>query len=93
MTERVLLLGGRFDGEYRDIDPARRLLDLEWEEETVEQEWDGATVYVTRIGVESYRRVSTHTFVVCRTQSAMGDTDNLALWENQLEIETKETNK
>jgi len=86
MTERVLLLGGRFDGEYRDIDPARRLLDVEWEEETVEQEWDGATVYVTRVGVESYRRVSTRTFVQCRTQSAMGDTENLELPVAQLRL-------
>jgi len=73
---RVTLLGGPFDGQQRAVEQQRRLLTLEWEDETVERDdEDGCVLYVTRLGIATYRRTGETTFEHCRTPTAPGDTD------------------
>jgi hypothetical protein len=67
------LVGGPFDGWRRPIDDTRQLVTYEFEDETVETDWDGSTVYATRVGLASYRRVGAHTFEHCPTPLAVGD--------------------
>lgn len=77
MMVKVWLVGGPFDGERRAVDSQRRLLTLEWEDETVEREDGelGCVLYVTRLGIATYRRVDEHRFEYCRTPAALGDSD------------------
>jgi len=74
----VRLVGGPFDGDERPIDRTRTLIILSWEDETVEQDWDGTTVYATRVGLATYRRVDEQTFEFCRTPLAVDDAADIA---------------
>jgi hypothetical protein len=71
----VTLKGGPLNGETRRVNRTRNHITLDFESEDVERDWDGTTVYVTRIGQASYRRVDETTFEHCPTQTAMGETD------------------
>lgn len=71
----VNLIGGPFDGQRTRVNPARNYITLDWEDEDVERDWDGHTVYVTRVGQARYRRINETTFEHCPTQTAMGETD------------------
>lgn len=84
--QQVRLVGGPRNGEIRDVDQGARLITVYWEDETVEQDWDGTTVYATRMRLASYRRVDRDTFEYCRTPVAIGDTE-LDLPERQLRID------
>ena len=87
MNQTVLLVGGPFDGQLRhDVDPARRILTIEWEEELELDVWDGCVVYATKVGLASYRRVADCVFEHCRTPTAIGDQD-LELPAEQLRLE------
>jgi hypothetical protein len=84
--QQVELVGGHFDGVSLEIDPACRLVTLEWDEGT--GVWDGPDVEVKLIGVASYRRIDEKHFLKCVTPTVMGfDAEWLVLPDRQMTIE------
>ena len=84
----VLLVGGPCDGERRHVNAHRQMITVDWELGPAVRDWDGTTVYVTRVGVASYRRTGPETFTHCRTPTVMGDHD-FDLPEQQLPLEVR----
>jgi hypothetical protein len=67
---RVELIGGAFDGSLLNVDDDVRQLDVVYYGGP--QPWDfGRTA--TRVGIETYRRVTERTFDRVRTPTAVGD--------------------
>jgi hypothetical protein len=70
---KVTLEGGPRHGDVIEVEWSRQMVTLDWEEESEWKEWDGTAVYVTRIGVATYRRVAADRFEHCVTPMAIGD--------------------
>lgn len=74
---KVRLEGGPFDGQTLELDATRQLLTLDWEDESLERDWDGTVVYVTRTGLATYRRIEPDRFEYCPTPTALGDAQRI----------------
>lgn len=74
-TRKVRLEGGPRHDDVVEINALLKATTLNWEEETLERDWDGTTVYTTRVGLATYRESADDPDVweFVPTPTALGD--------------------
>lgn len=72
MSEIVKLIGGPLDGQQVEVRYGARVVTFDFEDETVERDWDGTSVYATRISLVTYERGAKGRFYHTYTQGGIG---------------------
>jgi hypothetical protein len=75
-VRKVRLEGGPFDGQTVELNAQQRLVTLQWEDELLERDGDdGCVLYITRVGLATYRYLEPDLFEHVPTPTAIGDTE------------------